>query len=156
MPYGVGPTQLFGELEASVHEQLTFHLFFCFTINKLQSWWVFSLFACLKLPSYILHQWILSVLQFSFLHVWCCCNSLESVESNALSPRWVDIDMFVRSWRAAEQWLPMEMRCAGRQCHFCSSYPLRRMKSDSRERGDSIICLNTTSTNLIAQPFPQW
>ena len=33
---------------------------------------------------------------------------------------------------------------------------LRGMKSDSRERGDSIICLNTTSTNLIAQRFPQW
>jgi len=58
----------------------TFFCFFCFTINKLQSWWVFTLFACLKLPSYILHQWILSVLQFSFLHVRCCCNRLESVE----------------------------------------------------------------------------
>ena len=127
--------------------------FFCFTINKLQSWRVFTLFASLKLSSYILHQWILSVLQFSF---FACLVLLQSFGKcwMHLAPGRSTLTCLSGAGEQPSngcQWRWGVLADSG------ISVPLLRgMKSDSRERGDSIICLNTTSTNLIAQPFPQW
>lgn len=127
--------------------------FFCFTINKLQSWRVFTLFASLKLSSYILHQWILSVLQFSF---FACLVLLQSFGKcwMHLAPGRSTLTCLSGAGEQPSngcQWRWGVLADSG------ISVPLLRgMKSDSTERGDSIICLNTTSTNQIAQPFPQW